>query len=1121
MGMNKKYWTGIDDLHNTAEAQEALTSEFKRDQSVDSFLSSDKLKETNTGRRDFLKFMGFSVAAATLAACETPVVKSIPYVVKPEEITPGIANYYASTYYDGADYGNVLVKTREGRPIHIKGNEYFEKNPELGMGYSAMNARINASVLEIYDSERLTGPMTAGASVSWSDLDAKLVSSLASARQIRIVSGTVISPSTKRAVAEFSNKFAGKVKHIQYDTISYTGITKANQAAFGKAVVPAYDFSKAKTIVSIGADFLSSWITPNIFTAQYAQGRRPEGAWMSKHFQFETIMSLSGSNADVRVPIKPSQEGLVAAALYAEITGGSAVNVEGVESSLIKQAAAELRKHKGSSLVVCGNNDPMVQTIVNGINQSLDSYGTTIDIKNPTSFYQGSDEEMSALVGEMNSGAVDVLIVYGTNPAYSWYEADKFIQGLTKVKTSVSFNLFADETGSRCTYQAPDHHYLESWNDLSPVAGRVDLAQPTINPLYNTRNAQESLLVWAGNTNKYYDYVRQTHNAQYTAAMMNSDNHWHMAVHNGTFVGVHTAPVLVQTPAEGHTVMDGSHAAESHAAGAHTAGTHENPIASESPLAADLMAPIMVAGALNVNDAIGKVTAIKGGQWEATFYQKVTMGNGNHANNPILQETPDPITKVTWDNYVTMAPADVKAMGLNTYLAERDAASVVKITIDGKSVDLPVFPAPGQLAGTIGIALGYGRGQSNEKIGKAAYQTGVEGTHLMLDDVMRMPIGKNVYPMVSMSAGVPVYAAYDVSIVKTAEEYPLASTQLHSTVMGRESVVKETVLGTYLKEKTAKRGEASYNMAVTLPVHKDVNGDGKIDVNDREGIREFDLWRDHPVEGVGHRWGLTVDLTSCLGCGACITACHTENNVPVVGKDEVLRHRDMHWMRIDRYFSSDYETVEETKEKKELGSIAAYRDMEDPAANPKTVHMPMMCQHCNHAPCETVCPVAATVHSNEGLNNMAYNRCIGTRYCANNCPYKVRRFNWFNYVTNDKFSMFNPSQDESMRMVLNPDVTVRTRGVMEKCSMCQQRIQSGKLAAKKAGEPIVDGSLRTACAEACPTNAIVFGDLNDIHSWNTSRASDVRSYHALEEVGIQPNVYYMTKVRNINSGEEA
>jgi len=281
----------------------------------------------------------------------------------------------------------------------------------------------------------------------------------------------------------------------------------------------------------------------------------------------------------------------------------------------------------------------------------------------------------------------------------------------------------------------------------------------------------------------------------------------------------------------------------------------------------------------------------------------------------------------------------------------------------------------------------------------------------------------------------------------------------------------------------------------------------------------LDLWRDHPVEGVGHRWGMTIDLSSCIGCGSCITACHTENNVPVVGKDEVRRHRDMHWMRIDRYFSSDYASLEETKKAKELGTISAYSDMEIPAENPQTVHMPMMCQHCNHAPCETVCPVAATTHSNEGLNNMAYNRCIGTRYCANNCPYKVRRFNWFNYVGNEKFSKFNPSQDETMRMVLNPDVTVRTRGVMEKCSMCQQRIQAGKLAAKIDGTPVVDGSVQSACSEACPTNAIVFGDLNDTKSLNAQRAKDNRSYHALEEVGIQPNIFYMTKVRNIEETE--
>jgi molybdopterin-containing oxidoreductase family iron-sulfur binding subunit len=434
------------------------------------------------------------------------------------------------------------------------------------------------------------------------------------------------------------------------------------------------------------------------------------------------------------------------------------------------------------------------------------------------------------------------------------------------------------------------------------------------------------------------------------------------------------------------------------------------------------------------------------------------------------------------------------------------------------------MPVPGQKRKTIGIALGYGRGAGNEEIGKAAYQTGRAGVHLMEGD-KRQSIGGNAYPMVAMNGGHASYSSSDVTIVSAPGTYSIATTQMHATVMGRDSVIKETVIATYLAEKDAKRGAASYNLAVTLPIHEDVNKDGKIDVNDRQGIREVDLWRDHPVEGVGHRWGMTIDLSSCLGCGSCITACHTENNVPVVGKDEVLRHRDMHWMRIDRYFSSEHQSIDvadtlaNTKEATEKGTIAAYREMENPEENPRTVHMPMMCQHCNHAPCETVCPVAATVHSNEGLNNMAYNRCIGTRYCANNCPYKVRRFNWFNYVTNDKFAMVNPAQDDTLRMVLNPDVTVRTRGVMEKCSMCQQRIQAGKTEAKRNGTTVLDGMIQTACSEACPTNAIVFGDLNDASSKNALRANNVRSYHALEEVGIQPNIYYMTKVRNIEATE--
>ncbi len=1070
MGSNKKYWSSIDELQNTTAAQEALGSEFTRsgEQSVEAFLSDSKLNESNTGRRDFLKFMGFGLTAATLAACETPVVKIIPYVTKPEEITPGIANFYASTYYDGTDYGNLLVKTREGRPTFIKGNKNF------GIAGGGLNSRMNASVLGLYDSARLKGPKKGSADIDWSGLDTEMKAALASAASIRIVSNTVISPSTQRAINELSAKYAGKVNHVQYDAVSYAGLAKANGGA-----VPFYDFSKAKTIVSIAADFLGSWVMPAAFTSQYAQTRKPENGWLSKHYQFESNMSLTGSNSDHRTPIRPSQEGLVAAALYSAITGGTPVSVEGADTS-IKRAADDLKANAGASLVVAGSNDPQIQTIVAAINSVLGNVGVTVDTSNSLNLFKGQDDQMSKLVDEMNNGSVDVLIVYGTNPAYSWIEGDKFVAGLQKVKTSVCFNLFADETGSRCTYMAPDNHYLESWNDYSPVKGRTDLAQPTISPLYNTRYAQESMLRWADNGATYYDYIRQTHNGAYSATMMKTDSSWNTAVHNGTFAGTVTevaAPVETQA------------------------------------------APVMMQAApLNVNDAINYVSSIKGGEWELSLYQKVTMGAGNHANNPMLHETPDPITKVTWDNYVTMSPADMKEMGLETYIGQCDCASLVKVTVGDKSLVLPAYPTPGQKSRTIGIALGYGRGAGNEEIGKAAYQTGREGVHLM-DGDKRQTIGKNAFPLASISNGVINYTVSSVGVAQEAGTYAIATTQMHSTVMGRDSVVKETTISTFLKEKDKKKGEASYNKAVTLPVHADVNKDGSIDVNDRQHINEVDLWREHPVEGVGHRWGLTIDLTSCFGCGACITACHTENNVPVVGKDEVLRHRDMHWLRIDRYSSSAQDTLKETKEANNVGTIEAYRLMESPEDNPQTVHMPMMCQHCNHAPCETVCPVAATVHSNEGLNNMAYNRCIGTRYCANNCPYKVRRFNWFNYVTNDKFAMVNPAQDDQLRWVLNPDVTVRTRGVMEKCSMCQQRIQAGKTEAKRNGTIVLDGNIQTACAEACPTNAIVFGDLNDKTSMNTKRSESVRSYHALEEVGIKPNIFYMTKVRNIEESE--
>jgi molybdopterin-containing oxidoreductase family iron-sulfur binding subunit len=540
-----------------------------------------------------------------------------------------------------------------------------------------------------------------------------------------------------------------------------------------------------------------------------------------------------------------------------------------------------------------------------------------------------------------------------------------------------------------------------------------------------------------------------------------------------------------------------------------------NPPVSEASVT-DLESPIQ----MDVSNSLGTVKLFyKGGGAELSLYDSVAIGNGSQGANPWLQELPDPITKVTWDNYIAMSPMDM-AEGFNGAkyrhkLGQNESFDVATVSVNGGSVTLPVFPAPGQKRGTISIALGYGRGAGQEEVGKAAFQTGKYGAHLTDDNGNKIPIGANASGLTSMIDGCVVYTASNVEVTQTGADYQIATTQMHNTVMGRDSIVRETNLDSYLAEKNAKKGEASWNMAHTLVTHEK-NPDGS---NKRVPTREFDMWKEHPVEEIGHRWGMTIDLSSCLGCGTCVTACHIENNVPVVGKDEVLRHRDMHWLRIDRFFASDYPTVKETQEKKDLGVYGAYQDMEKAAENPQTVHMPMMCQHCNHAPCETVCPVAATTHSNEGLNQMTYNRCIGTRYCANNCPYKVRRFNWFNYAGYKKFQFQNPAQDELTRMVLNPDVVVRSRGVMEKCSMCIQNIQATKLKAKMENRSVEDGEVDCACAEACDTGAIWFGDLNNPNSMVSKVSKNNRAYHALEEVGAKPNVFYMTKVRNTDNNE--
>ena len=484
---------------------------------------------------------------------------------------------------------------------------------------------------------------------------------------------------------------------------------------------------------------------------------------------------------------------------------------------------------------------------------------------------------------------------------------------------------------------------------------------------------------------------------------------------------------------------------------------------------------------------------------ELVTYQKTAIGDGNQASNPWLQEMPDPISKVTWDKYITMNPVEMTAAGYATTFDQENGLSMATISANGVKYTLPVYPSPGQALGTVGVALGYGRGGNGEKIGKAAYQTKEYGGHILNDKGNPKPIGENAFKMLSAVSKEFTYANSG-KIAKIDGEYIIAATQIHHTVMARHSIVRETTKSIY-----DSQDKETYNPTHTLQT---IDEHGH---HVEKPVGEFDLWDEHPVENIGHRWAMSIDLNACFGCGACLIACQAENNVPVVGKDEVRRGREMHWLRLDRYYASDEEATVGTRKDKDTFS---YSKAEIAAANPKVVHMPMMCQHCNHAPCETVCPVAATTHSNEGLNQMTYNRCIGTRYCANNCPYKVRRFNWFNYPSYKKFTEINPAQDDLGRMVLNPDVTVRTRGVMEKCSMCVQNIQAGKLAAKKDGRPIVDGDVSSACSDSCPADAITFGDWNDIDSNIRKSSEDKRSYQALEEVGVKPNVWYKVKVRN-------
>ncbi|ALR31986.1 quinol:cytochrome C oxidoreductase [Chryseobacterium sp. IHB B 17019] len=1015
MASNKIQFRSIHELKDPALNNKLAQKEFQEEIPVEDFLGDAEQNGSGTSRRDFLKLLGFSTAAVTLAACEAPVIKTIPYVVKPHDIIPGIPNYYASTYFDGFDFASVLVKTREGRPIKI------EPNPAAG-DLGKTNARAQASVLSLYDNDKVKQPKFEGKDETFDKVDSFVIKGLeeakAAGKRIVLLSHSFASPTFKKLFAEFKAKYP-TAELVTYDAFPYAAALDAAQEVFGTRALPVYDLKGTELVVAFQADFLGDYNGGGL-ESSYAAARKP-GANMMRHIQVESNMSLTGANADSRVRLKPSLVNKTLVEVYNAIVGG------GTSDKTASEIAKELQA-KGSKAVVFADGSKGAQVLAHLINQKLGSVAFT----GKANFLKDFDKaRFQEFLGWVNAGQVGVLIANNVDPIYSYHKGEDFKKSLEKVPYVIAVADKKNEMYKAAKAVIPVANWLESWGDIEPQTGVYSLMQPTIQKIYKSRQIEESLLVWKNGknnaANNYYDYLKAS------ASSILGGTSFNKALYNGINVSSNATTL-------------------SYAGG-------------------------------NAAQAVAEVSGFKASDLELVLYTKTSMGDGTQANNPWLQELPDPITRMSWDNYLTMSPKDAERLGIENDLNARMQldGSIVNLTVNGVTIkDVPVFVQPGQAEGSVGLALGYGKKNSG-----ATADTGV-----------------NAYPLFDGSN----LALSNVKIEKTGEDHEFAGIQLQNTLMGRYEIAKEVPLADFLNVAFDDEHDG-WNKP--LEYHT---------ISGALPARKIDLW-DSFDDTDGPHFNMSIDLNSCTGCGSCIIACQAENNVPVVGKEEIRMSRDMYWLRIDRYYSSRqkvevYEGLKEGMAVPELYGTA-FGDggaLNHPADNPDVIFQPVMCQHCNHAPCETVCPVAATSHGKQGQNHMAYNRCIGTRYCANNCPYKVRRFNWFTYNLNDKFD-FNMNNDLG-RMVLNPDVVVRTRGVMEKCSLCIQMTQTTILEAKKENRVVKDGEFQTACSKACTTGSIQFGDMNDKASEVRKLYAGNRRYYLLEEIGTKPNVFYHTKVRN-------
>jgi molybdopterin-containing oxidoreductase family iron-sulfur binding subunit len=968
-------------------------------------------------RRQFLEAAGFSLSIAALSGCgRAPVETAHPLLQQPEGLVPGRSVQYASTCGGCSAGCGLLVKVRDGRPLKMEGM------PEHPLSHGGLCAIGQALPLSLYDSQRLTEPLDHGKQSTWALIDERIKTELTQHGRrgiVVVVTSTVTSPTLQATIDTFLGDFEDG-QHVVFDSISSSSILDAHSQTHGARILPHYCFDRAKVIISLGADFLGTWISPVEFTAGWRQGRvpSPDHPEMSYHVQLEGRMSLTGSNADKRLRVAPHEFAGVLSHLALELGTRAGLTLpvgspptSPLAATVQTELAERLWQARGECLVVCDSQDIADQVLVNYINHALGNYGRTLDIETPSLQRQGNDADVLRLVEQLTSGDVAVLIVAGTDLTHNLPSRVTLTQAIKRTPLVISCNERIDDIGALAHFVCPSHHSLESWTDAEPVRDTVCLSQPVIRPLGNTRSFTESLSRWMGRSASEYEIIQshwreQIHSRSH--AQPTFQQFWDQAVHDG----------VVQVSREKLEVQ-----------------------------------PFRTAGiALAATPSQHKGLTL-------TLYAKIALTDSRHAHNPWLQELPDPVTKVTWDNYICVSDQLGNELGLTT----GDLGRLT--TPSGAKLELPVYIQPGQHDRVLAVALGYGV-RGTDRFAHIGPQW-LESRPTVANGEL---VGKNAAVLRQFVDGVLQQSVENVQLERVGKRRDLATTQEHHSLEVPKHVAPHGAEVRNIVQETSLRAYANQPTAGSVEMHHDV---------------EHQLWaEDHPK--TGHHWGMVIDLNCCTGCSACLVACQSENNVPVVGKDEVRRQREMHWIRIDRYYSGESPDI----------SVS---------------HQPMMCHHCDNAPCETVCPVLATVHGAEGLNEQAYNRCVGTRYCANNCPYKVRRFNWFKY----------DHLDSMQNLALNPDVTVRSRGVMEKCSMCVQRIEQGKLEAKRLGMPVEDGLIQTACQQSCPAQAIVFGDRNDPQSRIAQAEKDPRRYGVLEEFNFRPSVSYLRVIRNREDGDIA